>query len=1035
MAAATARQVLDAAAASYGRLGHENLGFLSERHGFMPREPPLLALPARYEPWDAVAAALPELYRTRSVRAALDALPLIDAVALDDRSLLRASTVLSILAHAYHRAGAADAPELPGAIAVPWEAVTRRLERPSPVLSYIDLIVYNWRPTVAGPLLVENLALLVPTVDNVEERVFYLTQVEILARATPILAAVVRAQEAVAGGDREGLADELIRIADCLHEITARALPKIDPNPLGRFAVDPVVWAKTVAPFAVPIVPGAQGPSGTSSPIFHLLYAFFGRSEHASVLGGEMVRLRAWYPRHWRELLAAVAATSVSEHVAGDRRLAALYRDALAAYAGDDGYLARHRLKVYGYLELAFKVGRTLTIGGFAGVFKDRTWDEVDGELERSRAERHSDEGAHFHELRVLAPAAADAAGTVQRVAFDTAPTGVRFGPGDRCAVLPLNRPELVGRTLRALGGRGDEVVTLDRAWRRVAGRSELPLRTLLEHGRIRPVARAVAKTLAAMAESPAVGSIVEAREEDQWELCDVLELLRDTGFDPRILWQARPADPESICRIVPPETPRHYSVASAGEGRPLELAVGLLRYASAAPGAGARERIGTASGFLADGAAPTVRVRVIPAMRFRPPDDHGRPLVMFAHGSGIAPFRAFLQARGRHDDAGETWLFLGARTRAEIPFRDELERVRRLRLRFAVSREGPEPQRIGDVIRAEAAELRRLLGPDGGYAYVCGRAGFAGSVTSALAEAVGGLPELAADGRFVREVFSTYTFPHGDAPVAVDASEIARRNDEPLWMVFDGRVYDVTEFLALHPGGTKTLRGYVGTDASAVYRSVGHAHDPGVDALRATYEIGVVRRLDLGSAWGVWVGDEGLRLIRLRDLYRRWVTAMYLAVEMENAHRNDLSIRDRATTRDEEPRTVSPFKAELLAEIRPRFVANYVAGLEEALRELWAPTSGACSPVEDVRWMERRLAAMRAGGVPSAASELAGIDAANARDAALLREIKDTLRAGVQLFERFERDVLRLAADRLLETARALADCLERWYADAPAR
>ena len=219
-----------------------------------------------------------------------------------------------------------------------------------------------------------------------------------------------------------------------------------------------------MAPFAVPIVPGAQGPSGTSSPIFHLLDAFFGRSEHVSVLGSEMVRLRAWYPRHWRELLDAVAGISVSEHVAGDRRLAALYGDALAAYAGDDGYLARHRLKVYGYLELAFKVGRTLTIGGFAGVFKDRTWDEVDGELERSRAERHSDEGAHFHELRVLAPAAADAAGTVHRVALDTAPAGVRFGPGDRCAVLPLNRPELVARTLRALGGRGDEVVTLDRA-------------------------------------------------------------------------------------------------------------------------------------------------------------------------------------------------------------------------------------------------------------------------------------------------------------------------------------------------------------------------------------------------------------------------------------------------------------------------------------------------------------------------------------------------------------------------------------------
>ena len=89
------------------------------------------------------------------------------------------------------------------------------------------------------------------------------------------------------------------------------------------------------------------------------------------------------------------------------------------------------------------------------------------------------------------------------------------------------------------------------------------------------------------MTQNETLERIVEAREEDQWELWDLLELLRDTGFDPRILWHARPAEPESICRIVPPETPRLYSIASAGEaadGATLDLAVGLLRYESATP-------------------------------------------------------------------------------------------------------------------------------------------------------------------------------------------------------------------------------------------------------------------------------------------------------------------------------------------------------------------------------------------------------------------------------------------------------------------
>src|SRR3954470_2588664 len=94
---APARRVLDAADASYRRLGHENLGFLSGRHGLMPREPPLSVLAPAFEPWDSVAAALPELYRTCSVRRALDVLPVIDPAALDDRCLLRASTILSIL--------------------------------------------------------------------------------------------------------------------------------------------------------------------------------------------------------------------------------------------------------------------------------------------------------------------------------------------------------------------------------------------------------------------------------------------------------------------------------------------------------------------------------------------------------------------------------------------------------------------------------------------------------------------------------------------------------------------------------------------------------------------------------------------------------------------------------------------------------------------------------------------------------------------------------------------------------------------------
>ena len=63
------------------RVGHENAGFLSLSHGFVPRLEPRLALDARFAAWDAVAARLPELHRTLSLRREVDALPVLDASA------------------------------------------------------------------------------------------------------------------------------------------------------------------------------------------------------------------------------------------------------------------------------------------------------------------------------------------------------------------------------------------------------------------------------------------------------------------------------------------------------------------------------------------------------------------------------------------------------------------------------------------------------------------------------------------------------------------------------------------------------------------------------------------------------------------------------------------------------------------------------------------------------------------------------------------------------------------------------------------
>jgi cytochrome b involved in lipid metabolism len=269
----------------------------------------------------------------------------------------------------------------------PWHEVCARLGRTTPFLSYVDLIVGNWRhrnPANPGAIRVENLRLLVPTVGVDEEQFFYLTQLEMLARGTPLVAAAARACAAVAEDDAPTVAAELDLIAETITDVTREGLPKINPRPGTRFHVDPVVWAKTVAPLAVPLIKGGLGPSGTASPMFHLTDAVIGRTGYQSFIGEEAAKLRQNYPPHWRALIEAVAAAGISRyadhtgHPILDRALA----DLRARYSGEGGLLWRHRLKVAGYLDTSFRVGRDVTISGFPAAMR------VGEELAASRGER-----------------------------------------------------------------------------------------------------------------------------------------------------------------------------------------------------------------------------------------------------------------------------------------------------------------------------------------------------------------------------------------------------------------------------------------------------------------------------------------------------------------------------------------------------------------------------------------------------------------------------------------------------------------------
>jgi sulfite reductase (NADPH) flavoprotein alpha-component len=223
------------------------------------------------------------------------------------------------------------------------------------------------------------------------------------------------------------------------------------------------------------------------------------------------------------------------------------------------------------------------------------------------------------------------------------------------------------------------------------------------------------------------------------------------------------------LLRTLPALKPRLYSIASSLRATPgqVHLCVGVVRDARRG-----RVRQGVASCFLAEraidhGAIPAF----IQTSHFRLPADPKTPVIMVGPGTGIAPFRAFLQERAAHGLRGRTWLFFGDRRRAtDLLFGDELHAwladATLAKLDLAFSRDQREKIYVQDRMRAQAADLWRWL-QEGAHFYVCGDAlRMANDVDAALrgiamsegrldeAQARDWIVALARQGRYLRDVY-----------------------------------------------------------------------------------------------------------------------------------------------------------------------------------------------------------------------------------------------------------------------------------------
>lgn len=337
--------------------------------------------------------------------------------------------------------------------------------------------------------------------------------------------------------------------------------------------------------------------------------------------------------------------------------------------------------------------------------------------------------------------------------------SGLEWQPGDSLGVLPQNDDREIEDLLAVTGLSGDEDVDGPRGRVRLA-------EALAHDYEITTLTRPVMQGWAELSGAADLRALLadDARDELRvwmWgrHIIDLVQTWPVAGIDAATL--------TGLLRKLPP---RLYSIASSHRANPdeIHLTVAAVRYNSHG-----RERKGVASTWLADrvGEDGTVPVYIDTNRNFKLPDDGDRPVIMVGPGTGVAPFRAFLEERAEQGHGGRNWLFFGDRRfRTDFLYQREWLRWREQgvldRISVAFSRDQAEKVYVQDRLRHQGAEIWRWL-DDGACFYVCGDAEhMAPDVHQALVDVVaehGGMSaddatawvgQLQKDKRYQRDVY-----------------------------------------------------------------------------------------------------------------------------------------------------------------------------------------------------------------------------------------------------------------------------------------
>ncbi|MEA4985854.1 Sulfite reductase [NADPH] flavoprotein alpha-component [bioreactor metagenome] len=287
---------------------------------------------------------------------------------------------------------------------------------------------------------------------------------------------------------------------------------------------------------------------------------------------------------------------------------------------------------------------------------------------------------------------------------------GLSYEPGDSAGIIPVNAKELITELLQVTALNPDETIEINGIKRKL----EEALYRDLELSKITP--DVIKRYLEQFPDNK-----LEAVYKDQQALQtyiygrDIVDLLTDY---PVKLTAAQ------LVSILKPLQPRYYSIASSPNAYPgeIHLTVALVDYEQ-----GGRNKRGTCTGFLSDVLEEDEHVPVFIESNpnFRLPANPATPIIMIGAGTGVAPYRAFVQERALNPGSGKSWLFFGNR-HFETEFLYQTEWQQHLksgaltRMDVAFSRDGEKPVYVQHRLLEQAGDIYQWI-QNGAYIYICG--------------------------------------------------------------------------------------------------------------------------------------------------------------------------------------------------------------------------------------------------------------------------------------------------------------------------